>query len=223
MSGAAVSILGASHVTDKGVPLVQAVVPVGNDTQDVEDYGECEMFLGLGQAALPWPKTKEGHAEGLLILNVGGRDAVVVGARDVRTAKIVGKMKPGDTCLFSTGPNMSAQLQLKEKNRQAVLTTKDSGGFDMMVLLDGKNDECQIIAGGNVFKLSKKNGIVLADSTGGGIHIQDGVVRITGKELMLPGPGPNPAFKLMAGPAVGSPGGVATPPMIPVKGVTIGA
>jgi hypothetical protein len=221
MSGVVV-ILGSSHVTADGVPLVQAVVPVRNDTDDVEQYGELEMFQCLGLTSLPWPKTKEGYAEGLAIVNVGGRDAVIVGARDVRTAKIVGKMQPGDTVVHSTGPKQSAQLQLKEKNRQAVLATKDSGGFDMMVLLDGKNDEAQVIAGGNVFKLSKKDGIVLADSTGGGIHIKDGVVRITGKELMMPGAAPNPAFKLMAGPATGSPGGPASVPMIAVKGVTIG-
>lgn len=222
MSGVVV-ILGASHVTDKGVPLIQAVVPVANDNDDVEQFGEVESFQCLGVTSLPWPKTKEGYAEGLAIVGVGGRDAVIVGARDVRTLKIVGKMKPGDTVVHSTGPNQSAQLQLKEEKRQAVLATKDSGGFDMLIMLDGKNDACQILAGGNVVQMSKKDGIVLADSSGGGIHIKDGVVRITGKELMLPGAAPNPAFKLMAGPATGSPGGVATPPMIPVKGVTIGA
>jgi hypothetical protein len=116
---------------------------------------------------------------------------------------------------------MAAQLQLKEEKRQVVLATVDSKGETMMAILDGKNDECQVIAGGNVFKMSRKDGIVLADSTGGGIHIKDGVVRITGKELMLPGPAPNPAFKLMMGPMIGSPGGVASPPMLAVKGVTV--
>ena len=219
---AEVVILGASHVTDKGVVLVQAVVPIKNDSNDVESYGECEAMTGLGDAALPWPKTKEGYAEGLLIANVGGRDGIIVGARDVRTSKIVGKMQPGDKVIFSTGPNMAAQLQLKEKNRQAVLTTKDSDGFDMMVILDGKNNEAQIIAGGNVFKLSKKDGVVCVDDTGGGFTIKGGTFRFTCDNVMLPGAAPNPAFKLMSGPATGSPGGPASVPLMPVKGVTVG-
>ena len=218
---AAVVILGAAHVTKDGVPLVQAVIPVGNDNDDVEQFGECEMYQCLGVTSLPWPKTKEGYAEGLAIVGVGGRDAVIVGARDVRTAKIVGKMKAGDTVVHSTGPKMSAQLQLKEEKRQAVLTTNDSKGETMMVLLDGKNDEAHVIAGGNVFKLSRKDGIVLADSTGGGLQIKDGVCRFTCKELVFPGAAPNPAFKLMAGPMTGSPGGPASVPMIAVKGVTV--
>lgn len=214
-------MLGAAHVTKDGVPLVQAVIPIGNDTNDVEPFGECEMIQCLGVTALPWGKTKEGHAEGLAILGVGGRDAVIVGARDVRTAKIVGKMKAGDTVVHSTGPKMAAQLQLKEEKRQAVLATIDSKDESMMILLDGKNDAAQVIAGGCVFKMSREDGIVLADSTGGGFQIKDGTLRFTCKEIVLPGAAPNPAFKLMMGPMIGSPGGPASPPMLAVKGVTV--
>jgi hypothetical protein len=214
-----VVILGAAHVTKDGVPLVQAVVPVGNDNDDVESFGECEIMQCLGVTSLPSPKTKAGYAEGLAMEGVSGRDAVIVGARDVRTAKIVGKMKAGDTVVHSTGPNMCSQLQLKEEKRQAVLATKNTEGFDLMVLLDGKKDECQLIAGGNVIKMSK-DGISLIDSSGkGGIQIQDGVVRIIG-ELVLPGLSPNPGFKLMMGPPTGSPGGPASLPLMAVKGVT---
>jgi hypothetical protein len=219
---ATVVVLGASHVNESGVPLVQAVIPIGNDNDDVEPFGEIESFQCGGVFNLPWPKTKEGHAEGLAILNVGGRDAVLVGSRDVRTAKIVGKMKPGDTVICSTGPQMAAQLQLKEEKRQCVLATKDSKGETMMAILDGKNDEAQILACGNVFKMSRADGIVLTDSTGKGIQIKDGTFRFL-CEVMLPGIAPNPAMRLMMGPAIGSPGGVASAPMFPVKGVTCGA
>lgn len=221
MTTASVVILGASRVTKEGVPLAQCVVPVSNKTNDVEQFGECEVYQCLGVTSLPWGATKDGHAEGLVIHNIGGRDAVIVGARDVRTAKIVGKMKPGDTVVHSTGPKMAAQLQLKEEKRQAVLTTIDSKGETMMDLLDGKNDERTIIAAGCVIKISRSDGIVVADSTGGGFQIKDGVLRFTCKEVVLPGVAPNPAFKLMMGPAIGSPGGVATPPMLAVKGVTV--
>jgi len=214
-------ILGASRVTKDGVPLVQAVVPVGDATNDVEQFGECEIYQCLGVTSLPWPATKEGHAEGLAIHSIGGRDAVIVGARDVRTAKIVGKMKPGDTVVHSTGPKMAAQLQLKEEKRQVVLATIDSKGETMMSILDGKNDEAQVIAGGCVFKMSRKDGIVMVDDTGGGFTIKGGLFRFT-CDVMLPGAAGNPAFALMAGPKTGSPGGPASVPLIPVKGVTVG-
>lgn len=168
------------------------------------------------------PPQGEWYAEGVALLNSGGRNAIVVGARDVRTAKIVGRMKPGDTVVHSTGPKMSAQLQLKEEKQQAVLTTNDADGDTMMVILDGKRREAQIIAGGCVFKMSKKDGIVLADETGGGFTIKGGTLRFTCKNVMLPGVAANPAFVLMAGPKTGSPGGPASVPLIPVKGVTVG-
>jgi hypothetical protein len=222
MSDAAIVLLGAARVTDKGVPLVQAVQPVTNDQDDIEPLGDAEVFQCLGVTSIPWPKTKEGYAEGLAILNVGGRDVVLVGARDLRTAKIVGKMKPGDTVVHSTGPEQAAQLQLKEKSRQAVLATKDSKKETMLFILDGTEDEAMVIAAGNVFKMSRKDGVIISDASGkGGIQIKDGTVRILGT-LMLPGSAPNPAFKLMMGPATGSPGGPASVPLFAVPGVVCG-
>lgn len=222
MSDAAIVVLGAARVTPEGVPLIQAVQPVTNSKDDIEPLGDAEVFQCLGVTSIPWPATKEGHAEGFAILNVGGRDAVLVGARDVRTAKIVGKMKPGDTVVHSTGPQQASQLQLKEKERLAVLATKDSKGETMLAILDGKNDEAQIICGGNVFKMSRKGGVIISDASGkGGIHIQDGTVRILGT-LMLPCSVPVPAFKLMMGPATGSPGGPASVPLLAVPGVVCG-
>jgi hypothetical protein len=60
------------------------------------------------------------------------------------------------------------------------------------------------------------------DETGGGFTIKGGTFRFTCDNVMFPGAAPNPAFKLMAGPATGSPGGPASVPLIAVKGVTIG-
>jgi len=222
MSDAVVVVLGASHVTAEGVPLIQAVNPIGNSNDDVEPFGEVASYQVLGVTSLPWPTTKEGHAEGLVIVNVGGHDAVLVGARDLRTAKIVGKMGPGDTVLHSTGPEQAAQVQLKEKKRQVVLATKDSSGETMMVILDGKNDAVQIVGAGHAFKMSRKDGISLVDSSGkAGIQIKDGVVSIFGA-LVFGGRTPDPAFKFMLGPATGSPGAAASTPMIAAPGISLG-
>lgn len=222
MSDAAIVVLGASHVTADGAPLIQAVIPIGNKNDDVEPFGEVASFQVLGLTSLPWPSTKEGHAEGLVIVNVGGHDAVIVGARDLRTAKIVGKMGPGDVVVHSTGPEMAAQLQLKEKKRQVVLATKDSAGETMMIILDGKGDSAQVLAAGHAFKMSRKDGISLVDSSGkAGIQIKDGVVSIFG-QIVLGGRVPDPVFKFMLGPPTGSPGGPASLPLTAAPGVSLG-
>ena len=68
------------------------------------------MPCALGLTAKPYPATAEGYVEAVLEDEVDGLDGLVIGARDLRTAKIVGNLKDGDTCLHSTGPQQAAQV-----------------------------------------------------------------------------------------------------------------
>ncbi len=217
MSDVDIAILGASHVTAEGVTVAQAVVPLSDDTHDVEPFGEIDLMSCLGVSALPWPQDKTGHAECVIARNCGGRDAVGIGGRDTRSSKIVGKMKPGDTVVHSTGPNQAAQLQLKEEKKQAALVSEDSDGHTMMVILDGKNNRIQITGFGNMIELSPK-GINIVSV--GDVLINGETIAIAGS-VILGGLKPNPAMKIMTG--VGpSPGGAASIPMVPAPGVSIG-
>ncbi len=217
MSDVDIAILGASHVTAEGVTVAQAVVPLSDDTHDVEPFGEIDLMSCLGVSALPWPQDKTGHAECVIARNCGGRDAVGIGGRDTRSSKIVGKMKPGDTVVHSTGPNQAAQLQLKEEKKQAALVSEDSDGHTMMVILDGKNNRIQITGFGNMIELSP-TGINIVSV--GDVLINGKTVAIAGS-VILGGLTPNPAMKIMTG--VGpSPGGAASIPMAPAPGVSIG-
>lgn len=217
MSDVDIAILGASHVTADGVPVSQAVIPLSDETHDVEDFGEIDMMSCLGVSSLPWPKDKAGHAEGVIVRKCGGRDAVCIGGRDTRSAKIVGKMKPGDTVVHSTGPNQAAQLQLKEEKKQAALVSEDSDGHTMMVILDGKNNRLQITGFGNMIELSP-DGISIVSV--GDVLINGKTVAVMGS-VILGGKTPNPTMKIMTA-AAPSPGGVASLPMIPAPGVSIG-
>lgn len=213
-------ILGAVTQNDNGVPVVQAVVPLTDDTNDVEPFGEVDMMQCLGVTSVPWPKDDKGHAEGVVIPGAGNRDGVIVGARDTRCAKIAGKLKPGDTVVHSTGPNQSAQLQLKEESRQAALATTDAAGKGMIVLLDGKAKEIQISGFGMLFKMSP-SGITLTN--GDATILMQGKTIALGGEVILGGLTPNPAQKLMTGPPTGSPGGPASVPLLPAMGVAVGS
>ena len=53
------------------------------------------IFQCLGVTAIPFPKDDKGYAEGVVMRNCGGRDAVLVGARDTRTAAMVGNERQG--------------------------------------------------------------------------------------------------------------------------------
>jgi hypothetical protein len=215
MSNADITVLGASKVTG-GVASVQAVVPLTNDVDDVEPFGDVDLFQGLGITALPYPADASGNAEGVILRNCGGRDGVCIGGRDTRSAAIVGNMKPGDTVVHSTGPAQAAQLQLKEEKRQAVLTTKDSRGRTMATVLDGKNDTAQLVAMGAVIQIDNKGDISLTNASGAGIALVGNKLHVNA-ELALPGM--TPGLCLMQGPPTGSSGGPTSAPMTPVLGV----
>ncbi len=161
--------------------MVQATVPLTDETTDGESFGEIDMMGPLGFASMPYPATDLGHAEGIVQRNIAGSTGVCTNGRDTRTASIVGNMKPGDTVVHSTGPQQAAQLQLKEEKRQAVLVTKTTDGKTAVITLDGLNDKCTIALLGYVVEVSAANGINLTDKTGAvGLQIKDGTGSLWG-------------------------------------------
>lgn len=189
MSDLDIVTLGASSQAPDGSVKVQAQIPVGNDggQNDVEPFDEIQLLQGLGVTSAPWPADDSGHAEGVVVRDCGGRNAVCIGARDTRTASIVGNLKPGDTVVHSTGPEQSAQLQLKEAKRQAVLATKGTDTKQILVLLDGQNDKVQVLAFGGIIEMARSGSgarIVMSDGQGGGIHIEGGQVVFDGTVML---------------------------------------
>lgn len=185
--------------------------PLSEDPDDAEDFGQLPMCCALGVAAMPYPATELGAAEGV-VESVPGVDGLVIGARDTRTAAITGNMKPGDTVVHSTGPEQAAQLQLKEAKKQAVLCTKGSDGRQVLVLLDGANDKLQIIAFGALIEMTSENGVVLTSETGGAsIQLKGDTAIITATNVILGGR--TPVAPVLAG----------APPGAPAPGVFVGS
>ncbi len=193
----------------------QCVNPFTGD-DDFEDFGVVDVMQGLGITSMAWPADDTGYAEGVAIRGAGNRAAIIIGGRDTRTAKALGTVRPGDTILHSTGPQQAAQVQCKESKRQVVCYSKDSEGTGMVVMLDGTNDKYQVLARGAMIEIAKNGDISLVGAGGASIMLQ-------GKDIFLNGnihmAGIPKGFVLMAGPPSGSPGGPASPPMLPVMGV----
>lgn len=208
--------LGATQLV-KGVPVVQASSAITDGAEDVTPYGGIEMFAALGISAMPAPANDAGQAQGVVVENIGGPNATCVGAIDRRNADIYGNLTPGDTVLHATGPGAVSQVMCKAAKKQVVLATKGSDSKQILVVLDGKNDVLQITAFGQLFELSKKNGITLTNG--------QAAIRMDGSTLQFVGDivfnqGANAGMAIMLGPKTGSPGSLATPPMIPLLGVS---
>lgn len=214
--------LGSSRASE-GTVLWQGTAPLSDDETDVEPLGEGDVYQGLGLYSMPYPADENGKAEGLCVRGVAGRNTVFVGARDTRSAAIVGNMKPGDTVLCSTGPQQAAQLQLKEEKRQAALVSKNASGKTMVFLLDGEADKAQIVLAGMMFEMNAKNKSCTLTNGEASILIQGGTIALDG-DVILGGTNPNPSLKFMIAPALAPvPTAIATTsaghPVAAAKGV----
>jgi hypothetical protein len=211
--------LGVSVLKD-GSARWQVYSPVEDDESGTENLGELPVCQALGITSLPFGRTEEGAAEGIVVENIGGRLGFVVGARDTRSAKVVGKLDPGDSVLHTTGPEEIAQVRVQQGKRSASVIVKDADGKHMMLLLDGKNKKAQVLARGAAIEIDENGDISLLGKGGGGIMIQGGKVVING-ELKIPGmpPGMQIVCAPIAGPQVLIP--VTSVPPAPSAGTLV--
>lgn len=207
-----IGILGASNIKN-GVVTWQVNIAVGNDNNDVEPFGEPDVFQSLGIDSIPFPKTDEGYAECLMLRDVGGKSAVCVGARDTRNNAFIGRMKPGDTSLHATGPGATAQCFVKNANKQAGLAVDDADKKSMLFLLDGKNKKSQWTARGAMIQIDEDGSITFTAKGGASLKLDDKIYVVG--DVSLPG---LKGF-LMSCTAPASPGGVGSLPMTAVQGV----
>lgn len=208
--------LGAATLVN-GVPTWQASTPVGDSTSDVEPLGNVDSFQALGFDSMPAAADGDGYAEAAVLRGCGGLIAICVGGRDTRNADIKGKLGPGDSCMYATGPGAVSQVQCKAKKRQVVLATKDSKDRTISVVIDGKNDKIQITGLGAMIEVDPDGNISIINKSGKGLLIQEDGVHIRGAMHLG---GLRPGFALMQAPQSGSPGGAGAVPMFPVAGVS---
>lgn len=193
------ALVGASTLKN-GNARYQCSLPIGDENDDVEPLGELPVASCLGVTSLPFPKDANGHAEAIVARGMAGRKAFVIGARDTRSGKVVGKMDPGDTVVHSTDPDETAQVRLQGKKKSASLIVKGKDGKHLIVVLDGENGKLQIMAKGAAIEIDESGDISLLGKGGGGILIQGNNVCING---VLKLPGMPPGMQIMCAPMTG--------------------
>lgn len=164
---------------ESNLPVIQATVPI-TGPDDYENFGEVASYQTLGVTTLPFPPNDDGHAEGIIMRDVGGFNGAVVGARDERCAGVVASMKAGDTVLHATDPNAKAQVRCHADRRVAAVT-EDSEKKTMMLLLDGKEDKIQISAFGGIIELTKDSLSLIAPGSQASITMSGDQITILGK------------------------------------------
>jgi hypothetical protein len=184
-----VTWLGAAKLVEaNGLPAIRCFVPITDPDNDVEEFGSIPSYQALGLTALPYPPDDKGHAEGVVLRDCGNRDAVLIGARDPRAAKVYAVLQPGDTALHACSPDAKAQVRC-HANRQIALVTEDSQGDTVLQLLDGKNDKVQILAFGGIFEMTPDGISIIAPGGKAGLLLQKEQVGFIGK-VQLAGAAP---------------------------------
>lgn len=164
---------------DTKVPLIQATVPI-TGPDDYETFGEVASYQALGVTALPYAPTDDGHAEGIILRDVGNLNGAIVGARDDRCAGVVASMQPGDAVLHSCDPKAKAQVRV-HANRQIAMVTEGSDGKTMLQLLDGKNDKITITAFGGLVEMTPDGVSIVAPGSKASILLRGDQISLLGK------------------------------------------
>lgn len=165
-------------------------------------YDNTIVMSALGLTSMPYPADDSGNAQMAIAKDISGVDAVCLGATDTRVASIVGNLKSGDTVLHSTGPNQSAQIQLKEDKKQACIVTKNDNLKDFGLFIDGKKNSLTLtVPGGGMISIDSDNGVVLSSESGeASIQLKGGNIVFNGN-LMLNGYDSNVPLTQNVGPA----------------------
>lgn len=218
--------LGASMVR-KGVALWSGVSQIGPDSDDIEPLPDGDVYQGLGVTSLPFPSDDSGHAEGVCVRGAAGKDVAWIGARDTRSANIVGNLTPGDTTLHSTGPQQAAQVQCKEKKRQVLMATKTSAGKTMMVMLDGTSNKIQFVLPGMMMEMDG-GGKSFSITNGQASILMSGSTIALDGDVVLGGKVGDPVNKVMVSAAVipaplpcATGTGVVAIPVSAAKGISV--
>ena len=164
---------------DTKVPLIQATVPI-TGPDDYESFGEVASYQALGITALPYAPTDDGHAEGIILRDVGNLNGAIIGARDSRCAGVVNTMQAGDAVLHSCDPKAKAQVRV-HANRQIALVTEGTDGKSMLQLLDGKNDKITITAFGGLIEMTPDGISIVAPGSKASILLNGDQISLLGK------------------------------------------
>jgi hypothetical protein len=141
---------------------------LGSSSSPVTYSTGAELWQTFGFASLPSnPTNGKPSAQ---TLSFERNIDIVFAARDLRSTKIYGELKPGETCVYSTGPtgNSTNRFFLKDNGTKATQTMmcqagNTSTGKPVMVQINSEDGgKVNIAAGDNAAIVLDSNGIQFA-------------------------------------------------------------
>lgn len=144
---------------------------LGDVVSEQSESDEAEWWQHVGFASRPSKASKGKVAAQAIILRSSGRDAVI-GSRDLRGQELAGNLAEGETCVYASGENGTAQARiLLKKTGMISLYTREgntSTGGGMVFMMDPATDS-----------------ITMTNSLGIGIIIDPDGIHLTAKESSL--------------------------------------
>jgi hypothetical protein len=167
--------LGSSSLNSSNVVEAQCQgAPVTDDA--APDFGKVPLMFGLGFAARPAPANDQGNAQGVVLDDVAGFEAVCVGSFDPRSAQVYQNLAEGDTAVFATGEGFDSQVLFKKQMAAMIV------GDDCVIAIDRENKKIAVTGFGATIELSE-SGIVLAEG-GAAIVIKGGTISLIGNVVL---------------------------------------
>lgn len=145
-----------------------------------EGIGANSVMWGVdGFYSMPNGPSDDGRACEALVLD-GGDKRWVVATKDVRWASKVPNIAPGDRMVAS---DCDARMMLRREQNQIALysANEDDNGSTMVIDINGKTGDLQILNGGALIAMTKDSIMLVAG--GASIELKDGVVSICGKHF----------------------------------------
>jgi hypothetical protein len=164
------SSLNSSNVVEaqcQGTPVTDEAAP---------DFGKVPLMFGLGFAARPAPANNQGNAQGVVLDDVAGFEAVCVGAFDPRSTQVYQNLAEGDTAVFATGEGFDSQLLCKDQVAALMV------GDDCVIAINRRDKKIAVTGFGATIELSE-SGIVLAEG-GAAIVIKGGTISLIGNVVL---------------------------------------
>lgn len=180
-----------------------------NNGDGQTDSDNVALWQHVGFASRPANPEKGKASSQAFIVRQGGVDACIA-TQDVRACPIYGALKPGETCLYSMGPDGTAQARILLKADGSInLFTKEgnvAGGAGMGLFVNADGSISMTSSTGAALLVGTDGSIKLFNASGGIQVLENGDIKvgssgkvvISGGSVTMGGPA---ALPIATGPA----------------------
>lgn len=154
----------------------------GQNVGEGETYGSnVEWYQHVGFASRPADPEKGKEAAEAFVVRQGGQD-IAIASRDLRGLDIYGALQPGETCVFATGADGTAQprILLKADGSINIFTKEDNdtGGAGMGIFVNADGSVSIASHNGAALLIGSDESIKLFNASGGVQVKADGSIKL---------------------------------------------